>query len=165
MSWQEYHRREAALHDVMQEADRRRDGELPWELGSARAAFQSPADLLLALHLHWHTRLSGEVERELAAEPLELDSAVARAWREAAASLPGTRAVLDAYDDDPALRAAQRKELAYLASAAGLAELADPAAPVVGARVRDAARASASQPSDDGRPSGWLERLLHALVA
>ena len=127
--------------------------------------FATPADLLLALHMHWHTRLSGEVERELAAEPLELDSAVARAWREAAASLPGTRAVLDAHEEDPALAAAQRKELAYLASAAGLAELADPAAPAVGTRVRKAARAITRQPPDDAGRSGWLGRLLHALAA
>ncbi len=62
------------------------------------------------------------------------------AWRSATADLPGVRAVLDAHEEEPALRTAQVKELAYLASAAGVAELTDPAAASIGREIRSDAR-------------------------
>ena len=61
------------------------------------------------------------------------------AWRETAASMPGTRAVLDRHDDAPELARARAKELAFLASAAGRAGLGDPAAVRAGAAVRNRA--------------------------
>ena len=64
------------------------------------------------------------------------------AWRSATADLPGVRAVLDAHEEEPALRTAQVKELAYLASAAGVrvAVLTDPRAASIGRQIRSDAR-------------------------
>jgi hypothetical protein len=166
MTWNAYHRRDAALRSVIAVIDRRRDGQLPWhELDEARAAFDGPTDLLLALQMRWHTRLAGRVDRLLAEQPMDLRAAVIRAWQAATADLPGVRAVLDTHDDDPALRAARAKELAYLASAAGLAELHDPAAVAVGGGIRsDAQRTVEPVEIPDHVPTGWVARVLQALA-
>ena len=167
MTWDAYHRREAALRSAVEVIDRRRDGKLPWsELDAVRAAFDSPTDLLLALQMRWHTRLSGHVDRLLAAQPMDLRAAVIEAWRAATRDLPGVRAVLDAHDDDPALRRARAKELAYLASAAGLAELWDPAAVAIGREIRsEAQRGFDPGEIPDHVPTSWVARVLHALGA
>ncbi|HYJ67481.1 MAG TPA: hypothetical protein VEX15_07435 [Nocardioidaceae bacterium] len=169
MTWDAYHRREAALRSAVAVIDRRRDGQLPWhELDAARAAFDGPTDLLLALQMRWHTRLAGHVDRLLAGQPMDLRAAVIRAWQAATADLPGVRAALDTHDDEPALQTARAKELAYLASAAGLAELHDPAAVAVGHEIRsDAQRMVALDPVEipDHVPTGWVARVLQALAA
>jgi hypothetical protein len=167
MTWDAYHRRNAALRSAIAVIDRRRDGQLPWhELGAARDAFDTPTDLLLALQMRWHTRLAGHVDRVLAGEPMDLRAAVIAAWRSAAADLPGVRAVLDVHDDEPALRPARTKELAYLASAAGLAELADPRAVAIGREVRSEAQHLVDVgPVPDHVPTGWVARVLQALSA
>jgi len=163
MGWDAYHRREKALQVAVRLLDRRRDGELPWDDHAVRAGFEDPTELLLALQMRWHTRLSAEVERELAEQPLDLDLAVATAWREAAAALPGARAALDAYEGDPALATAEAKELGFLASAAGLAEPGDPNGVPIGRRIRDEAR---DVVIDRQRPAShgfcWISRMLHA---
>lgn len=166
MTWDAYHRREAAVRSAIAVIDRRRDGRLPWAEIDADRAFDSPTDLLLALQMRWHTRLAGHVDRLLDEQPMDLRGAVIEAWRAAAADLPGVRAVLDAHDDEPALRPARAKELAYLASAAGLADLSDRAAVSVGRQLRtDAQRSVALDPVPDHVPSGWVARVLQALAA
>jgi hypothetical protein len=167
MTWDAYHRREAALRSATAVIDRRRDGQLPWpELEAARAVFDTPTDLLLALQMRWHTRLAGHVDRLLADQPMDLRAAVIDAWRAATADLPGVRAVLDSHEDETALRPAQAKELAYLASAAGVAELNDPAAIRIGRGIRADARSLVDlDPVPDHVPSGWVARVLQALAA
>lgn len=167
MTWTAYHRRTSALRTVTAVADDRRDGEIPWDaLGSDADAFESADDLLLALQMRWFNRLSGRLEAELHEQPLDLGDAVARAWRQTASELPGTRLILDAHESAPALRAAQDKELALLASAAGLASLDDPRAPMAGRSVETEARGIWIE---RGRPrdvhTGWFNRLRGALVA
>ncbi len=50
MTWVEHHRRDQALRSVIDLADQRRDGLLPWdEIADAAALFGTPADLLAAL--------------------------------------------------------------------------------------------------------------------
>jgi hypothetical protein len=167
MTWDAYHRRDAALRSAIAVLDRRRDGQLPWhEVDGVRSAFDTPTDLLLALQMRWHTRFAGQVDRILADQPMDLRSAVIEAWRAATADLPGVRAVLDACEDEPALRTAQAKELAYLASAAGLGDLADPAAVRLGREIRSDAR-SGSEVGEvpDHVPAGWVARVLRALAA
>jgi hypothetical protein len=167
MTWDAYHRREAALRSAVAVIDRRRDGRLPWpELDAARSAFDTPTDLLLALQMRWHTRLAGHVDRLLADQPMDPRAAVIEAWRAATRDLPGVRAVLDTHDDEGALRPARAKELAYLAAAAGLAELWDPAAVAVGLRIRSDAQ-SGVDPDEipDHVPTGWVARVLQALAA
>ena len=167
MTWDAYHRRDAALRSAIAVTDRRRDGQLPFhEVDAAYAGFDTPTDLLLAVQMRWHTRLAGHVDRMLADQPMDLRSAVIDAWRSATSDLPGVRVVLDAHKAEPALRTAQRKELAYLASAAGLAELTDPGAAPIGREIRSAARhGAATAPVPDHVPSGWVRRVLQALAA
>lgn len=167
MTWDAYHRREAALRSAAAVIDRRRDGQLPWhELDAAHSAFDTPTDLLLALQMRWHTRLAGHVDRLLAAQPMDLRAAVIEAWRAATKDLPGVRAVLDTHDAEPALRRARAKELAYLASAAGLAELWDPAAVAIGRVIRSEAQGG-FDPDEipDHVPTSWVARVLQALAA
>jgi hypothetical protein len=165
MTWDAYHRRDAALRAAIAVIDRRRDGRLPWpELDVARDAFDTPTGLLLALQMRWHTRLAGHVDRVLAGEPLDLRAAVVAAWRAATADLPGVRAVLDTHDDEPALRPARGKELAYLASAAGLADLRAPEAVAIGRELRSEAQSLGDVgPVPDHVPTGWVSRVLQAL--
>lgn len=167
MTWDAYHRRNEVLRDVTATADRRRDGVLPWnELEAARAVFDSADDLLLALHMRWNTRLRAHVDLELDEQPAELASAAARAWRNASADLPGTRAILDAQQNNPALAEARTKELAFLASVAGLAAPGDRTAAVHGHRiVADGRSIAIDRQRPAGRHSGLVHRVRRALVA
>jgi len=165
MSWDTYHHREEAVREAVRLIDRTRDGHLPFaESRVIERAFETPEDLLLALQMRWHRRLMNYVEAELAEEPLDLEEAAARAWHRTARDLPGVRAVLDAHDDDPVLATGRRKDLCYLASAAGLAGLDDPNAEPLGLRVRSQQPVAAGTDDDEPR-EGWLERLIGALVA
>ncbi|MGH3359438.1 MAG: hypothetical protein ACRDO7_11595 [Nocardioidaceae bacterium] len=167
MTWDAYHRRNEVLRDVAATADRRRDGVLPWdELEAARAAFDSPTDLLLALHMRWNTRLRAHAEAELDAQPADLGSAASRAWRNASADLPGTRAILDAQQNNPALAEARKKELAFLASVAGLAAPGDLTAAVHGQRiVADGRAITLDRQRPAGHRGGLVHRVRQALVA
>jgi hypothetical protein len=167
VTWDAYHRREEALRSAVAVIDRRRDGQLPWtELDAVRTAFDTPTDLLLALQMRWHTRLAGHVDRVLGDQPMDLRAAVIEAWRAATVDLPGVRAVLDAHEGEPALHTAQAKELAYLASVAGVAGLADPAAVRIGQEIRSDARSGFDVGEvPDHVPDGWVARVLRALAA
>jgi hypothetical protein len=131
-TWTTYHRRADVLRAVVGAADRRRDGVLPRDVPGVPETFTDDLDLVAALQLRWHTRLSGAVERSLAAGDLGLEDAVVRAYRESAAQLPGVRLVLDACVAEPgsepmrqALDKATRKEAAFLAAMAGRASAQD----------------------------------------
>jgi hypothetical protein len=169
MTWDAYHRRDTVLQDVMTVADTRRDGTLPWaEVNGTEAAFGTPADLLGALQMRWHTRLSGAIERQLNEEPWDLEQAVVHAWRGLAADMPGVRAILDAYADEPAMQRARRKQWVLLASASGLAAMDDPQAVGIGREVERRARAvrvDKTAPAHVAPSRGWLTRLRHALAA
>src|SRR6476619_3433591 len=101
MTWDAVHRRGEVLRDVVDEADRRRDGALPADLPGVAETFADDLALIAALQLRWHTRLAGRIEGALVDEPADLESAVLTAWRRTAADLPGVRMVLDAYADEP----------------------------------------------------------------
>ncbi|MGH3495941.1 MAG: hypothetical protein ACRDP1_00550 [Nocardioidaceae bacterium] len=166
MTWDAYHRRDDILRRLDEVADRHRDGRLPWNEIDAASVFDSTSDLLLAVQMRWHTRLSGRIDRELMNDPMDLRSAIARAWRHAAADLPGMRAILDAHDDVPALGKARDKELGYLASAAGLAAMDDPDAVGIGFELRDDARSIVlDRQPPAGHRAGWLGRLRHTCAA
>ena len=89
--------------------------------------FTDELDLVGALMLRWHARLTGNIERALADEPIDLAYAVAAAWRTTAEELPGVRMVIDRSMSAPsnpemerAMNRAHDREAAYLATAAGL---------------------------------------------
>jgi hypothetical protein len=168
MTWDAHQRRDMVLHAAMDAAENRRDGQLPWDAVGAEQAFDTPAELLGALQMRWHTRLTGAIERELAEQPWDLGQAVVHAWRGLAGSMPGVRAVLDAHGDEPAMRRARSKEWALLATASGLTGMDDPAAARIGRGVEQRARSITVQkpaPDEEPAPQGWLRRLRHALAA
>jgi hypothetical protein len=161
-------RRDTVLREVMSVADRRRDGRLPWDTVGAEQAFETRSELLGALQMRWHARLSGAIERELTEQPWDLGQAVVHAWRGLAAEMPGVRAILDAHAHEPAMQRARRKEWVLLATASGLTGMDDPQAPRIGRHVEQRARSITVQKSVDGpepAPQGWLSRLRHALAA
>jgi hypothetical protein len=96
MNWDAFHRRGDVLNAVIAELDNRRDGVTPMYLDGVEQTFRDELDLLSALSLKWHTRLSGRLERVMSEEPLDFDAAVVGAWRDTVAELPGVRIALDA---------------------------------------------------------------------
>jgi len=173
MTWTTYHRRGEILRDVMTVADQRRDGLLPMDVDGVLEKFDDELGLLAALQLRWHTRLAGRIEQELADQPMDLESAVVRAWHAAAAEMPGVRAILDHYLDEPvdarmarAMAKAHAKERLLLAVMAGKGAYADERAVQVGARIEERARASYRPvaPITAPRPT-LLDRIRAALAA
>jgi hypothetical protein len=167
MTWDAYHHRGEVLRTVIDEANHRLDGALPMERSDVRDTFADEFDLVAALQLRWHTRLSGRIERALLEEPAELESAVLEAWRGTADEMPGVREILDAQRANPstpeireALEKAHRKDLVLLAAMAGKASTTDPAAVRVGQRIEDEARTT-YDPSATPRHRGE-ERSTHA---
>src|SRR5215218_3798254 len=101
MTWSTFHSRGAILHDIVETADARRDGVLPWDLPGVSETFRDELDLIAALQLKWHARLSGNIERALMSQPLDLEDAVASAWNLTSEQLPGVRMILDRYAESP----------------------------------------------------------------
>ncbi len=181
MTWDSFHRRGEVLRRVLEHAEARRDGALPMELAGVAETFGDEITLLGALQLRWHTRLAGAVERELMGPPGDLEEAVTRGWRAAAADLAGVRAILDAHTAAPSspeiarmLDKGHRKDWTLLAAMAGKAAPGDDRAAEVGRRIerraRDAYRPQA-RPGGRGRhvaPSGrtsLVSRFRSHLVA
>ncbi|TIC87504.1 hypothetical protein E8D34_10325 [Nocardioides sp. GY 10113] len=178
MSWKAYHRRGDTLRAVIAASAARRDGLLPMDVDGVAETFRDELDLLAALQLKWHTRLSGRIEGVLAGQPLDLTEAVALAWSRTAEELAGVRLVLDRYRAEPtdeaiahAMEVATGKEHAFLAVMAGRSGLAAPAARRIGAEIEERARrlhrgVSALDPAPAaGRRVGLLERIRAALAA
>lgn len=175
MTWKTAHHRGETLRSVIATANQRRDGLLPLDVPGVAENFDDELSLLAALQLKWHTRLSGRIERELAAQPLDLARAVEQAWRAVADELPGVRLVLDHYREHPldeamarAMAKATAKEHLLLAATAGRASVGDLSGVPVGARIEERARVAPQVvttlvPARHRQPS--LLRRLRALVA
>jgi hypothetical protein len=147
MSWTAFHSRGETLHAVVDAANAQRDGILPMQVPGVPENFADEIDLAGALLLKWHARLSGNIERALVREPMDLEAAVASAWRTTAEQLPGVRLVIDRCTFSPstpemgtAMHRAREKEWLRLATAAGLANGQSPAAVDAGRRVEELAR-------------------------
>jgi hypothetical protein len=172
MTWTSFHRREEVLREVITSANRRRDGHLPTELPGVAETFGDELFLLGALQLRWHTRLAGRIERELLAEPMELEDAVVAAWHATADELPGVRAILDRERTVPstpasseAMAKATAKEHVLLAMMAGRVSTPDAAAARVGAEIEDRARATYAAAPVVDEPSTLLGRLKAVIAA
>lgn len=171
MTWNAFHHRGEILRAVVETADARRDGVLPMQLPGVDKSFHGELDLIAALWLKWSARLFGNIERALTTEPLDLEDAIASAWRLTGDQLPGVRAILDRYVESPsdpemaaALHRASEKEWCRLAAAAGLANDEGPAAARAGRQVELKARAAAHELVDGGTPS-LVERIKALLAA
>ncbi|WP_436699975.1 hypothetical protein [Nocardioides sp. BYT-33-1] len=147
MTWTAFHHRGETLRSVIATSAVRRDGLLPMDVDGVSAAFRDELDLLAALTLKWHTRLSGQIERMLAHQPMDLDEAVAIAWSNTAHELPGVRMIIDHYREHPideamasAMTAAVFKERHLLAVMAGRTSIGDAAAGRIGAEIEERAR-------------------------
>jgi hypothetical protein len=177
MTWQAFHHRGEVLHALIVEADARRDGTLPMELPGVTETFRGELDVLATLQLRWHTRLAGRIERELAGQPLDLDSAVVDAWRATADQLPGVRTILDRHAGDPAddetarvMAVSTAKERQMLAVMAGRVSSTDvePHGQRIGEELEDRARAGWSEPARGRRrvtQVSFVDRLKAALAA
>ncbi len=148
MTWDVHHRRSDVLRAVVDEANSRRDGELPMELPGVAETFRDEFDLVANLQLRWHTRLAGKIERALTEEPADLEHAVLTAWREAATEMVGVREILDAFTERPstpamarALERARTKDWMLLAAMAGRASVQDARGALAGQRLEEKARA------------------------
>ena len=186
MTWNAFHHRGEILQSVVETADARRDGVLPMALPGVAETFRDELDVIAALWLKWNARLSGNIERALTGEPMDLEDAIASAWRLTSEQLPGVRVILDRYAESPtspemaaALDRASEKEWCRLAAAAGLANDESPAAARVGRQVELRARtATADGPGplpdtstnatstdlDEGSPS-LVDRIKAVLAA
>lgn len=151
MTWNAFHHRGEILQTVIETANDRRDGVLPMDLPGVTETFRDELELVGALHLKWHARLSGNIERELMNQPLDLEGAVAAAWSRTSGEVPGIRLIIDRYTESPsdpemaaALTKAQTKEWLRLAAASGLASDESAPAARAGEKVEQKARAAAT---------------------
>ncbi|WP_148615760.1 hypothetical protein [Nocardioides rubriscoriae] len=179
MTWKTFHSRGEILRTVIATANTRRDGILPTDVEGVSETFADDLELLGTLQLKWHTRLAGQIERQLLEQPLDLPLAVATAWGDTCDELPGVRLVLDHYRAEPvddamaqAMGKATVKEHALLAVMAGQGSVGDAAAEAeaapIGALIEERARALhhgiPTLVVESSRPS-LLERLRSVLAA
>jgi len=176
MTWNSYHHRGEVLRTVIETADARRDGILPMDVDGVAQTFEDDVALLAALELRWHTRLAGQIERNLMTQPMDLESNVILAWQQTAAAMPGVRAIVDHYTAHPAtpemadnLAAAATKEYQLLAMMAGKAsEIGDEETIRVGEQLAERARTtgmSMVDGDDDAAVLSFVARLKRAMVA
>ncbi len=147
MSWTAFHSRGETLHAVVDTANTDLDGIPPMQVPGVAENFTDEIDLVGALLLKWHARLSGNIERALMRQPMDLEAAVASAWRTTAEQLPGVRLVIDRCTQWPestematAMQRAREREWIRLAAAAGLANDESARASAAGRRVEELAR-------------------------
>jgi hypothetical protein len=176
MTWNAFHHRGEILQTVIDAADARLDGVLPMDLPGVSETFQDELDLIGALTIKWHARLSGNIERELMHQPMDIEAAIISAWRKSSAEAPGIRMIIDRYTESPsdpemaaALTRAQEKEWLKLACAAGLSNDEGTAAIRAGERVSNKARTNlpvpASQTVDPVDSPSLVDRIRAVLAA
>ncbi|AWB91587.1 hypothetical protein C3E78_04785 [Aeromicrobium chenweiae] len=152
-------------------ADTRRDLTLTDLIDSVeggRQAFPADTDALFELQMTWFQRLSGHMDRVLDNAQTDPELVPVTAWVRTAADLPAVRSLLDAHRDEPALRKAFAKELAYLATSAGTPTYhLDLTAQ--GRRIQDSARqtlrATPGAVEPDGTHRGGLIARLRSAIA
>ncbi len=173
MTWTAFHNRGEILRSVIATAGVRRDGILPMDVSGVAETFGDELTLLAALQLKWHTRLAGHIERELLAQPLDLQGAVEVAWSNTAEELPGVRKILDHYRSQPtnvamasAMAKATAKEHILLAVMAGQSSVDDATAVPLGAKIEANARKNRVQvPAERIEQPSLLERLKAVVAA
>lgn len=169
MTWDAYHRRKTTLRELLDLADRNPVltlTELLDAVDARREAFADEIEALFELQMTWFQRLSGHMDRLLAQGQESPELVAVTAWVSTAADLPAVRALLDAHQDEPALRKAFAKELGFLAVSSGVATRGDGLV-ARGLRIQDSARqsAAAAQPEPTNSRPGLMARLRSAMAA
>lgn len=171
MTWDAYNRRKNALRELLAIADRQRDltlTELLDTVDPGRESIKDETELLFELQMTWFQRLSGQLDRLIAEELHSPELIAVTAWVNAAAELPGARALLDAHREEPALRKAVAKELSYLATSAGVPAY-HPDLLSEGQRVQESARETLALREvgslDTRSRIGFVARLRSAIAA
>ena len=103
MSWDELCRRRRAIDAVLAHAERFPSADLPLDLPAVREAFDSRADLLMALQSDWSQALWAQIDLISYTTNSRLLNAVdvcRAAWMETARRRPTLRRLLDACQDD-----------------------------------------------------------------
>ncbi|WP_147455894.1 hypothetical protein [Nocardioides mangrovicus] len=174
MSWTAQHRRGDVLRELAERLEQREDHTLaPVLPTTVPAPFHDHRDLVGALQFRWHHRLVGLLEQRLDADPessADRAGAVSEAWAEAARSLPGLRALLDAQLVDPvdpevgeAMRRATAKERQLLAAMAGIGGRVDvrpdSRAVSAGRELEQAARARLAERPEPSVAPSRVERV------
>lgn len=160
-AWETYHRRSAALRDVVDELEHRDAAELPWDDRLAEA-FGSPDGLLVALHDLWARRLLARIEMALELHDIP-EQSVAEAVREVSGELAPVCRLLERYAGHPALRRSEQHLHRMVAVSAGWATLADPVerSAALGREFLDRVRtARVPAPRD-----GWIAERLGSLFS
>ena len=171
MTWDAYNRRKEALREVLTIADRHREEVSATELldtvEGANRAFTNVAELLLEVQMNWYQRLSGQVDRTLSVGAEDLETVVTKAWTDAAAQMPGARALIDAHADMPELQKAFAKEHEFLGRSAGVPGN-HPDLTGHGQRIKETAREDvvyADIWEVPDTPAGLFARIREALAA
>lgn len=171
MTWDAYHRRKETLRHVLAIADRQPSATLTELLDTVdpeRNAIADETELLFELQMIWFQRLSGQLDRLVSEGSQSPELIAVTAWINAAAELPGARTLLDAHRGEPALRKAFAKELAVLASSAGV-PAHHPDFSAEGQRIQDSARGALplreASSLDEGARIGLIARLRSAIAA
>ena len=177
MTWKSFHSRGEILREVITTANGRLDGLLPMDVDGVAETFGDELTLLGALQLRWHTRLAGRIDRELMAQPMDLETAVVTAWHATADELPGVLAIVDHYRAEPldaemaeAMTKSAAKERTMLAMMAGRVSVPDDTAARIGAAIEAQARATyrPARPAATSRRAHHprlLDRIKAALAA
>lgn len=121
--WERTNRRNRLVHDVIDEVARTRRAVLPAALrAEVDAEFGDLHEFLRAVQLRWHRALDARLDQLLENGDADVAGAVRGMYRELARDLSGTRLLLDAHADDPALAELESRHRRSLTGTVGLDE-------------------------------------------
>ena len=169
MTWDAYNRRREALREVLAVADSHREdanpSKLMTEVEAANSTFGCVVELMLDVQMNWFQRLSGQLDRAFAEGVDDLEESIIKAWSDAAAQMPGARALIDASEDMPELQRALTNEYVFLARSAGVPSY-HPDLVGHGQRMRSAAKVQlVDVPVVPDTPAGLFARIREAFAA
>ena len=114
-------RRHSVLADMVSAAVRTGDFTTPWRATpQVWEHYRSEAEILRELQQNWRTALAGAVYVAIEAGDGDLQQDVMRAFTKMSRRHLGTRRILEANADHPAIAGAMRKEQALLSSFTGV---------------------------------------------
>jgi hypothetical protein len=121
-SWERRHRRYRLVDDVLDDAIRtgvqavcRHHDAIAAEYGT-----EGLGGFLIDVQRRWHRAFEARLDVVLESGDGDPATAVGALWQTLAHTLPGTRLVLDAYADHPALTGAEARHRAMLRAATGV---------------------------------------------